>query len=135
MRAAGGFSKWHAYIYADGVVTNLNSLIPAGSGLHLTCGTAINNAGQIVGMAFDAQGRHHAYLLTPLTPGTPVVSIGDAIDHRRTCGHPHGQPHGDTFRRSQPAGHGLFRHRRRHARGLRLPVGLGSADLRARRYE
>jgi probable HAF family extracellular repeat protein len=79
MRAAGGFSKWHAYIYADGVVTNLNSLIPAGSGLHLAYGTAINNAGQIVGTAFDAQGRYHAYLLTPMTPGTPVVSIGDAL--------------------------------------------------------
>ena len=35
MRAGGGFSNYHAYIYADGVVTNLNSLIPAGSGLHL----------------------------------------------------------------------------------------------------
>lgn len=79
MRAAGGLSKWHAYIYADGVVTNLNSLIPAGSGLHLAYGTAINNAGQIVGTAFDAQARQHAYLLTPLTPGTPVVNIGDAM--------------------------------------------------------
>src|SRR5687767_6526744 len=29
MRAAGGFSKWHAWVYVDGVVTNLNTLIPA----------------------------------------------------------------------------------------------------------
>ena len=35
MRAGGGCSNYHAYIYADGVVRNLNSLIPAGSGLHL----------------------------------------------------------------------------------------------------
>ena len=79
MRAAGGSSNYHAYIYAEGVVTNLNSLIPAGSGLHLAYGTAINNAGQIVGTAFDAQGRYHAFLLTPVTAGTPVVSIGDAM--------------------------------------------------------
>jgi probable HAF family extracellular repeat protein len=79
MRAAGGTSKWHAYIYVDGVATNLNSLIPPGSGLHLGFGTAINNAGQIVGTAFDAQGRNHAYLLTPVTAGTAIVSAGDAL--------------------------------------------------------
>ena len=79
MRAAGGFSKWHAYVYADGVATNLNSLIPAGSGLHLAYGNAINNAGQIVGTAFDAQGRYHAFLLTPVAAGTATVSIGDAL--------------------------------------------------------
>ena len=79
MRAGSGFSKFHAYIYADGVATNLNSLIPAGSGLHLAYGSAINNSGQIVGTAFDAQGRYHAFLLTPAAPGTPVVNIGDAV--------------------------------------------------------
>ena len=79
MRAGGGFSNFHAYVFADGVATNLNSLIPAGSGLHLAYGSAINNAGQIVGTAFDAQGRYHAYLLTPVAAGTPVVSIGDAL--------------------------------------------------------
>ena len=56
MRAAGGFLNFHAYVDADGVATDLNSLIPAGSGLHLAYGSAINNAGQIVGTAFDAQG-------------------------------------------------------------------------------
>jgi probable HAF family extracellular repeat protein len=79
MRTAGGFSHWHAYIYADGVATDLNSLIPAGSGLHLAYGTAINKAGQIVGTAVDARGQQHAYLLTPIAPGTPVVSVGDAL--------------------------------------------------------
>jgi probable HAF family extracellular repeat protein len=42
-------------------------------------GTAINNAGHIVGTAIDAQGRHHAYLLTPLAPGTPILSVGDGM--------------------------------------------------------
>ena len=78
MRAAGGFSNYHAYIYADGVVRNLNSLIPAGSGLHLAYATGINNAGQIVGVAYDSRANYHAFLLTPVAAGTPVVSIGDA---------------------------------------------------------
>ena len=79
MRAWGGPSNWHAYVFANGVATNLNSLIPSGSGLHLAFARGINNAGQIVGTAVDAQGRHHAYLLTPVSSHTPVVSIGDAM--------------------------------------------------------
>jgi probable HAF family extracellular repeat protein len=78
MRAAGGFSNFHAYIFADGVARNLNSLIPAGSGLHLVTASAINNAGQIVGLAFDSRGGYHAFLLNPVAPGTPVVNIADA---------------------------------------------------------
>ena len=35
MRAGGGFSNFHAFIHADGVTYNLNSLIPRDSGLHL----------------------------------------------------------------------------------------------------
>ena len=78
MRAAGGYSNYHAYIYADGVVTNLNNLIPSGSGLHLAYATGINNAGQIVGVAYDSRAYYHAFLLTPVAPDTPVVNIGDA---------------------------------------------------------
>jgi probable HAF family extracellular repeat protein len=78
MRASGGSSNFHAYIFADGVARNLNSLIPVGSGLHLVTASAINNAGQIVGLAFDSRGGHHAFLLNPVAPGTPVVNIGDA---------------------------------------------------------
>ena len=71
MKASGGGSQNHAWIYADGVVTNLNALIPAGSGLHLAFANAINSAGQIVGIAVDAQGFDHGFLLTPGDPGEP----------------------------------------------------------------
>ena len=79
MRAAGGFSNFHGWVYVDGIVTNLNTLIPAGTGLHIAYANAINNAGQIAATAFDAQGRYHAVLLTPGEgpPPTPAVSIGD----------------------------------------------------------
>ena len=79
MRAGGGVSNFHAWVYIDGVVTNLNTLVPAGIGLHIAYANAINNAGQIAATAFDAQGHYHAVLLTPGVgpPPTPAVSIGD----------------------------------------------------------
>jgi probable HAF family extracellular repeat protein len=78
MRAAGGMSPWHAFIYADGVVTDLNTRILSGSGLHLLYAYGINNAGQIVGVAYDSRASYHAFLLTPVASGTSGVSINDA---------------------------------------------------------
>jgi probable HAF family extracellular repeat protein len=80
MRAGGGFSNFHGWVYIDGVVTNLNTLVAAGSGLHIAYANAINNQGQIAASAYDAQGHYHAVLLTPGDgpPPTPRVSIGDA---------------------------------------------------------
>jgi probable HAF family extracellular repeat protein len=79
MRAAGGFSSFHGWIYADGVVTNLNHLIPQGSGLHIRSAHSINNAGQIAATAFDDRGHYHAVLLTPgsAAPPTPGITIFD----------------------------------------------------------
>jgi probable HAF family extracellular repeat protein len=73
MRAAGGLSKFHAYVYADGVATNLNSLVQNGSGLHLAYAYGVNSAGQIAAVAIDGQARYHAVLLTPEPAGTPLV--------------------------------------------------------------
>src|SRR5688500_1395573 len=86
MRAGGTSSPYHAWIYADGIVTNLNSLIPSGSGLHLAYANAINNNGEIVGLAYDARGKAHGFLLTPggsgeppppPPPPLPTISIND----------------------------------------------------------
>ena len=79
MRAGGGSRTATRTSSPTASGTNLNSLIPSGSGLHLAFARGINNAGQIVGTAFDAQGRYHAFLLTPVSSGTPIVSIGDAM--------------------------------------------------------
>lgn len=80
MRAGGGVSPWHAYIYADGVVTDLNSLIPPGSSLHLLFANAINNAGQIVGVAYDSRAFYHAFLLTKGTaPAVPPAAPSGLI--------------------------------------------------------
>ncbi len=90
MQAAGGFSRWHAWIAVNGVVTNLNSRIAPGSGLHLAFAHAINNEGQIIGVAYDAQGRYHGFLLTPggsLPPVVPSISINDVAAQRREKRH------------------------------------------------
>jgi probable HAF family extracellular repeat protein len=79
MRAAGGLSKFHAWIYADGAVTTLNSLIPFGTGLDIAYANAINNAGQIAGVAVDGQGRNHAVLLTPGESDQPPVVVPPSV--------------------------------------------------------
>jgi probable HAF family extracellular repeat protein len=86
MRVSGPASAYSAWIYVDGLVTNLNSLIPSGSGLHLAYANAINNNGEIAGLAYDAQGKAHGFLLTPCNPCAappppppvvPAISIND----------------------------------------------------------
>jgi chitinase len=78
MRTAGGFTFDHAYIYENGVAKDLNSLIPAGSGMTLAFAYAINNAGQIVGVGRNAAGNSRAFLLTPMPRDTPLINISDA---------------------------------------------------------
>jgi probable HAF family extracellular repeat protein len=55
--------------YAGGQVVDLNTLIPAGSGLTLRTATDVNNDGQIVGSATPASDPNAivGYVLTPVT--------------------------------------------------------------------
>jgi probable HAF family extracellular repeat protein len=55
---------YHAFIWQNGTMSDLNDLIPAGSGLTLLSAEAINNAGQIVGWGVSG-GTIRAFLLTP----------------------------------------------------------------------
>jgi probable HAF family extracellular repeat protein len=54
----------HAFLYTDGTMVDLNSLIAPNSGLTLSLAYAINNEGQIVGMAYNSSGYEQAFLLT-----------------------------------------------------------------------
>jgi probable HAF family extracellular repeat protein len=57
----------HAFIYSDGVMTDLNKLLPASAraaGVVLTAAYAINNGGQLTGVAV-VDGHRHGFLLTP----------------------------------------------------------------------
>jgi probable HAF family extracellular repeat protein len=55
----------HPYIWQNGVMTNLNSLIPANSPLYLLLACSINSSGEIVGLAVTGTGALHGYLATP----------------------------------------------------------------------
>lgn len=58
-----------AFIWEDGITTNLNQLIPAGSNWILKSASDINNVGQIVGTGEAPNGETHGYLLYPDTTG------------------------------------------------------------------
>jgi probable HAF family extracellular repeat protein len=66
-----GIMNGGAFIYEQGVVQNLNTLVPPGTPL-ISSATAINNSGQIVG----STSTGHAYLLDPNPPiAGPEVQV------------------------------------------------------------
>jgi probable HAF family extracellular repeat protein len=71
----------HAFIWQDGVMTDLNTLFPASSNLFATMANKINERGQIVGMGTVLSGPHagdiHAFLATPVNAsvGTSVADV------------------------------------------------------------
>lgn len=64
------FNWSHAFIYQDGVMTDLNTLFPKGLNLRATMANKINDRGQISGMATVLSGpdtgKVHAFLATPV---------------------------------------------------------------------
>jgi probable HAF family extracellular repeat protein len=58
------FIVYHAFLYANGKIKDLNNLIPRGSGWVLSEAAGINDAGKIVGTG-TIHGQQHAFLLTP----------------------------------------------------------------------
>ena len=64
-----------AYLRQNGVMTDLNTLVPANSSLSLLVACSINSSGQIVGIAVSSAGVVHGYLATPANSG-PAASNG-----------------------------------------------------------
>jgi probable HAF family extracellular repeat protein len=62
-----GDSAGRAFIDRNGAATDLNTLIPAGSGVTLATAASINGNGVIVGTAVNAQGLNVGYELTPVS--------------------------------------------------------------------
>ena len=69
---SSGYSR--AFLYQNGTMTDLNSLLPTGSGWVLTEAIDINNNGQIVGQGYIG-GTYHAFLLTPTVVPEPISPI------------------------------------------------------------
>ena len=71
----------HGFIWRNGVMTDLNTLIPADSNLFVISASNINERGQISGMATVLTGPHagdiHSYLATPTDQdlGTSVADV------------------------------------------------------------
>lgn len=55
-----------AFIWQNGTITDLNTLIPGGSGWVLSIAIGINDNGQITGTGIVG-GQMHAFLLTPIS--------------------------------------------------------------------
>lgn len=53
------------FLWQNGTMTDLNTLIPANSPLLLMLACSINSSGQIVGVAVTSTGEAHGYLATP----------------------------------------------------------------------
>lgn len=61
---------YHAFLYSGGVMKDLNTLIPSGSGWVLYGACGINDYGQIVGTGYHGHDDH-AFLLNPPAPAAP----------------------------------------------------------------
>lgn len=59
-------SGQRGFLYLDGTMQNLNSLLPAGSGWTITNAEGINDSMQIVGYGTNSLGQTRAYLMTAL---------------------------------------------------------------------
>ena len=58
-----------AFLWQDGLMTDLNTLVCPGSGLYLANALGINSQGDIVGDAITNSGEVHGYLATPTDDG------------------------------------------------------------------
>ena len=67
---AVGAASDAALVYTNGATTDLNTLIPSGTGWTLLAATGINNAGRIVGYG-TINSQTHAFMLTPTTGSSP----------------------------------------------------------------
>jgi probable HAF family extracellular repeat protein len=65
-----------AMLYQNGVMTDLNTLLPAGSGWTLIQADAINDAGQIIAFGSSPTGTSGAVLLTPVPEPSTLALVG-----------------------------------------------------------
>jgi probable HAF family extracellular repeat protein len=63
-----------AFIYTDGHMSDLSTMVDPSSGFTLEEACSINDAGQIVGWGINADGDQDAFLLTP-TPEPATLSL------------------------------------------------------------
>lgn len=70
-----GTASQEAYIWKNGVFTNLNDSIPTDSGFLLKRATDINSSGQIVGYGLGSDNLGHAFLLNPIPEPSTLILL------------------------------------------------------------
>ena len=98
------FNWSRGFIWQNGVMTDVNTLIPADSNLFVISASNINERGQISGMATVLTGPHagdiHAYLATPtdqdlgpsvadVVPTHPIIALPANADQHMLHGSGH----------------------------------------------
>jgi probable HAF family extracellular repeat protein len=74
------------YIWQNGVMTDINELLPEDSPLYVLLAMAINDKGQIAGLAVDTgTGEAHAFLATPVAGSAAQIAT-------RELSHPRARP-------------------------------------------
>jgi probable HAF family extracellular repeat protein len=64
------FSKLRAFLWENGAMTDLNTLVTVNPGkLYLLLGESINSSGEITGLAVDGAGKFHGFLAIPKPAG------------------------------------------------------------------
>jgi probable HAF family extracellular repeat protein len=72
-----GGGNIRGFLWQSGVMRDLNDLIPANSPLYLLHGFGINNAGEIVGLAYVfSTGEVHGFLAVPVHAAKPGAAGG-----------------------------------------------------------
>ncbi|MGA2061155.1 MAG: PEP-CTERM sorting domain-containing protein [Thermoguttaceae bacterium] len=74
--AGAPYGPGRAFIYSNGTMTDLNSLINPGLGFTLVGAMDINDSGWIVGYGANVAGHEHAFLLTPIPEPSTLVLFG-----------------------------------------------------------
>ncbi len=67
-----------AFFWKDGVMTDLNTLVPADSPLYLLTAFAINDSGDIVGFGATSDGDIHGFLATPCDENSSACGSDNA---------------------------------------------------------
>jgi probable HAF family extracellular repeat protein len=69
----------HAFLYSNGTMVDLNSLVPSDIGVTIQFAFAINDSGQIIAEYQDSAGRDQALLLTPVPEPPSAALLGLAL--------------------------------------------------------
>ncbi|MCX5674050.1 MAG: PEP-CTERM sorting domain-containing protein [Planctomycetota bacterium] len=77
-RAQISGGAWRAFLYTGSAMTDLNTLLPSGSGWTLDYAWGIDDRGTIVGEGLNPTGQRHTYLLTPEPATMSLLALGGA---------------------------------------------------------